>query len=98
VIKPTGTIFPLTADSGDLRIPFLPIVTQGLNIQGSLVAGRSVHRKMLDFAARHNIKPIIERFPLTKSGVEQGMEKLREGKMRYRGVLFAASEVRGSML
>ncbi|KAF8199818.1 NADP-dependent alcohol dehydrogenase [Mycena galopus ATCC 62051] len=89
LIKPTGTIFPITADSGDLTMPFLPIVMQGLNIQGSLVAARSVHRKMLDFAARHNIKPIIERFPLTKSGVEEGLAKLREGKMRYRGVLVA---------
>ncbi|KAF7357724.1 NAD(P)-dependent alcohol dehydrogenase protein [Mycena venus] len=89
VIKPTGTIFPLTADSGELRIPFLPIVQQGLNIQGSLVASRSVHRRMLEFAARYDIKPIIERFPLTKNGVEEGMEKLREGRMRYRGVLIA---------
>ncbi|KAJ6594280.1 hypothetical protein B0H19DRAFT_1366183 [Mycena capillaripes] len=32
------------------------------------------------------IKPVIERFPLNKVGVE-GMVKLREGKMRYRGVL-----------
>ncbi|KAJ7899106.1 chaperonin 10-like protein, partial [Mycena leptocephala] len=82
IIKPTGTIFPLTGESGELRIPFLPIVTRGLNIQGSLVAARSVHRRMLDFAVRHKIKPLIERFPLTKAGVEEGMAKLREGKMR----------------
>ncbi|KAF7376496.1 NAD(P)-dependent alcohol dehydrogenase protein [Mycena sanguinolenta] len=88
VIKPTGTIFPLSADA-ELRIPFLPILTQGINIQGSLVASRSVHRRMLDFAARHKIKPIIERFPMTKNGVEEGMAKLRQGKMRYRGVLVA---------
>jgi D-arabinose 1-dehydrogenase-like Zn-dependent alcohol dehydrogenase len=44
---------------------------------------------MLDFAVRHKIKPLIERFPLTKAGVEEGMAKLREGKMRYRGVLVA---------
>ncbi|KAJ7757174.1 hypothetical protein B0H14DRAFT_2540610 [Mycena olivaceomarginata] len=40
-------------------------------------------------AAQHArlVKPIIERFPLTKAGVEKGMEKLRAGKMRYRGML-----------
>ncbi|KAJ7680691.1 putative NADP-dependent alcohol dehydrogenase C 2 [Mycena polygramma] len=89
VMKPTGTIYPLTGDSGELRLHFLPIIRKGLNIQGSLVASRSVHRKMLDFAARHKIRPIIERFPMTRSGVEEGMKKLREGKMRYRGVLVA---------
>ncbi|KAJ7497665.1 chaperonin 10-like protein [Mycena latifolia] len=50
---------------------------------------RSVHKRMLDFAARHHIEPVIERFPLTKSGVEEGMTRLREGKMRYRAVLVA---------
>ncbi|KAJ7045888.1 chaperonin 10-like protein [Mycena alexandri] len=89
IMKPTGVIYPLTVDSGDLSIPFFPIVSYGLTIQGSSVGSRFVNRKMLDFAARHNIKPILERFPLTKSGVEEGMAKLREGKMRYRGVLVA---------
>jgi D-arabinose 1-dehydrogenase-like Zn-dependent alcohol dehydrogenase len=44
---------------------------------------------MLDFVALHQIKPIIERFPLTKEGVEEGMTKLREGRVRYRAVLVA---------
>ncbi|KAF7376492.1 NAD(P)-dependent alcohol dehydrogenase protein [Mycena sanguinolenta] len=88
IIKPTGTIFPLPADT-ELRIPFLLIVVQGINIQGSLVAWRSVHRRMLDFAARHKIKPIIERFLTTRNGVEEGIAKLREEKMPYRGVLVA---------
>ncbi|KAJ7077259.1 putative NADP-dependent alcohol dehydrogenase C 2 [Mycena belliarum] len=89
VMKPTGTIYPLTVSSGDLAIPFMPIVGLGLTLQGASVASRAVQRRMLDFAARNNIKPIIERFPLTKRGVEQGMSRLRDGKMRYRGVLVA---------
>jgi hypothetical protein len=43
----------------------------------------------LDFAARNGVKPIIERFPLTKEGVVDSLTKLDEGKMRYRGVLYA---------
>ncbi|KAJ6489521.1 hypothetical protein C8R47DRAFT_1320121 [Mycena vitilis] len=93
IMKPTATIYPLSAppssSSGELTLPFTPIFFQGLTIQGSLIAARSVHRKMLDFAARNEVKPIIERFPMTKEGVEDGMKKLREGKMRYRGVLVA---------
>ncbi|KAJ7282877.1 chaperonin 10-like protein [Mycena rebaudengoi] len=89
IMQPKGAIYPLTVSSGNLDIPITPIVASGLSIQGSSVASRSVHKKMLQFAARHKIRPIIERFPLTKSGVEQGMAKLRDGKMRYRGVLVA---------
>ncbi|KAJ6521936.1 putative NADP-dependent alcohol dehydrogenase C 2 [Mycena vulgaris] len=90
IIKPTGSIYPLTVSlDGKFDIPTFPILVKGINIQGSAVAARSVHKRMLDFAARNGIKPMIERFPMTKSGVEEGMAKLRNGKMRYRGVLVA---------
>ncbi|KAJ6498933.1 putative NADP-dependent alcohol dehydrogenase C 2 [Mycena sanguinolenta] len=89
-MKPKGTIYAITISSSDLVVPFLPIVLAGINIQGSSVAARSVHKRMLDFAARNQIIPVIEQFPLTRSGVEEGMARLREGKMRYRGVLVAA--------
>ncbi|KAJ6498962.1 chaperonin 10-like protein, partial [Mycena sanguinolenta] len=52
VMKPKGTIYAITVSSGDLVVPFLPIVMAGINVQGSA--------------------------------------RLREGKMRYRGVLVAA--------
>ncbi|KAJ6489508.1 putative NADP-dependent alcohol dehydrogenase C 2 [Mycena vitilis] len=90
VMKPKGTIYPITISMDNFVIPILPIVATGLNIQGTAVAARSVHKKMLDFAARNHIQPIIERFPLTKTGVEEGMARLRDGNMRYRGVLVAA--------
>ncbi|KAF7357750.1 NAD(P)-dependent alcohol dehydrogenase protein [Mycena venus] len=90
VMKPKSSIYPLTISFSDLVIPNLPVVVTGITIQGSAVAGRSVHKKMLDFAARNKVKPIVEKFPMTKTGVEEGMKRLREGKMRYRGVLVAA--------
>ncbi|KAF7357704.1 NAD(P)-dependent alcohol dehydrogenase protein [Mycena venus] len=89
IVKPTGSIYPLTVDFGNFNIPTFPVLINGITIQGTAVANRSVHKKMLEFAARHGVRPMIERFPMTKSGVEEGMAKLREGKMRYRGVLVA---------
>ena len=68
-------------------MPYMPIMLKGLRIQGSVVAARSIHRKMLDFAALHNIKPIINTFPMTQAGIEQAFERLSRGEMRYRGVL-----------
>jgi D-arabinose 1-dehydrogenase-like Zn-dependent alcohol dehydrogenase len=43
--------------------------------------------EMLEFAARHGIRPIIEEFPMTLQGIDEAMGKLAAGKMRYRGVL-----------
>ncbi|CAK5280812.1 unnamed protein product [Mycena citricolor] len=89
VMKPKGTVFPLTVSSGNLSFPVTPFIENGITVQGSAVAARSVHARMLDFAARNNIKPMTEKFPLTKQGVEEGMARLRDGKVRYRAVLVA---------
>jgi uncharacterized zinc-type alcohol dehydrogenase-like protein len=40
---------------------------------------------MLDFAARHNLAPQVEHFPLSK--VNDAIEHLKAGKARYRVVL-----------
>jgi hypothetical protein len=48
-----------------------------------------VHGEMLEFAARHRIRRIVEEFPMTEEGIMECMERLEEGKMRYRGVLVA---------
>ncbi|CAK5268345.1 unnamed protein product [Mycena citricolor] len=92
IMRPRGGIFPLTVTDGNLVIPSTPVLTWGITIQGTAVASRTVHESMLDFAARNHIKPMVECFPMTKAGVEEGMARLREGKMRYRGVLVAPSE------
>ncbi|KAJ6498874.1 chaperonin 10-like protein [Mycena sanguinolenta] len=89
IMKPKGSIYPLTVSPGDLSMPSMAVVSGGLRVQGSLIAARSVHKRMLEFAAHNHVAPVIEKFPLSRNGVEEGMRRLREGKMRYRGVLFA---------
>jgi uncharacterized zinc-type alcohol dehydrogenase-like protein len=42
---------------------------------------------MLDFAARHDIEPLTELFPMSQ--VNLAMERLKSGKARYRLVLEA---------
>lgn len=44
---------------------------------------------MLRFAALHGITPVIQEFPLTLEGIEEAIDKLEKGKIRYRGVLVA---------
>ncbi|KAJ7690125.1 chaperonin 10-like protein [Mycena rosella] len=87
VMQSMGRMCLLTISGTDVVIPALPLAMRGLTVQGSGVASRGVYAKMLDFAAAHKIKPIIEHFPMTKEGVEEGMAKLREGRVRYKAVL-----------
>ncbi|KAJ5474214.1 hypothetical protein N7475_003780 [Penicillium sp. IBT 31633x] len=89
IMAPNGVISPLSVDSNDLKIPYMPLLASGLRIQGGIVSARQVHRDMLEFAAFHMIKPVIMTFPLTLDGVKQSLKTLEEGKMRYRGVLVA---------
>jgi D-arabinose 1-dehydrogenase-like Zn-dependent alcohol dehydrogenase len=87
-----GTIFPLGVSSGNLSIPYMPIIAKGLCIQGVLIAARNMHNKMLQFAAFHKIRPIIQTFPMSVEGIEEAMEKLKKGQVRYRAVLIAGHD------
>ncbi|KAH7093730.1 chaperonin 10-like protein [Paraphoma chrysanthemicola] len=87
VLAPTSIIFPLTVTDGNFEIPQMGLIGGGITVQGSVVAARAVHRHMLAFAALHDIKPITMEFPMTTEGIEDAMSTLRDGKMRYRGVL-----------
>ena len=51
----------------------------------SLADQQPKHFTMLDFAARHNIAPVNEHYPMSK--VNDAFEHLRSGKARYRIVL-----------
>lgn len=82
-----GSIYPLTASHDPVSISLLPFTLKGIRIQGSLVASRETIRNLLEFVARKNIRPTIMTYPLTREGIEQAMQELREGKVRYRAVL-----------
>ncbi|KAH7119378.1 chaperonin 10-like protein [Dactylonectria estremocensis] len=80
-------IYPLSVSTGNLELPYFPIMAKGIRIQGSLVASRAVHREMLAFAALHRIKPVIEKFPMTEEGILEALDKLESGRVQYRAVL-----------
>lgn len=88
VMAPGGTIFPLSVDEGDFSIPYMGLLAQGLTVQGSIVAPRYIHKRMLEFAAHHQIKPITQHYEMNEEGIEKAMKDLDEGNVRYRAVLF----------
>lgn len=92
VLAPGASIFPLTVADGDFKVPYMPLLAGGHTIQGSIVAPRYVHQRMLDFAAQHQILPITQHYPMTEAGIEEAMDNLDAGKVRYRAVLFPESK------
>jgi len=87
IMAPRSKIYPLSVSFGNLEIPYMALILQGISVQGSLVAPRFQHRQMLEFAALHQIKPIVEKFPMTEEGIKQAMDKLERGEVYYRAVL-----------
>ncbi|KAF2151429.1 GroES-like protein [Myriangium duriaei CBS 260.36] len=87
VLAPGAFVFPLSVAEGDFKFPYMPLLLSGITVQGSVVAPRHVHQRMLTFAARHGIKPIIEKFELSEKGIKEALDRLEKGDVRYRGVL-----------
>lgn len=77
----------LTLGDEDLAIPLMPLVTQGLRIEGSVIAPRHCNLEMLEFADRNHIRPMVQNFPLSARGITEAMDLLRRGKIKYRAVL-----------
>lgn len=88
-LAPGATIHPLSVDEGNFAIPYMSLLLSGLTVQGSVVASRYIHQRMLEFAALHKIAPIIEKFPMTEESINEAMDKLNSGNVRYRGVFVA---------
>ncbi|KAB8237210.1 uncharacterized protein BDW43DRAFT_264856 [Aspergillus alliaceus] len=87
LIDSCGSVYPLTATFEPSGIPTLQFAFKGIRIQGSHVASRDDIRSLLEFAVQKKIVPNVITFPLTIDGIEGAMQTLRDGNMRYRGVL-----------
>jgi uncharacterized zinc-type alcohol dehydrogenase-like protein len=68
-----------------LNISLIPLVFGQKSVVGSVVGGRHFMKEMLEFAAIHQIKPMIETMPLSQ--INEAMDKVAANKARYRIVL-----------
>ena len=68
-----------------LEIDLFPLMFGQRTLGASPVGPPAVIGQMLDFAARHNITPVNEHFPM--KNVNEAFDRLRSGKTRFRIVL-----------
>jgi alcohol/geraniol dehydrogenase (NADP+) len=87
-LKPNGRMHVVGAILEPMPISAFDLIMGQKSISGSPTGGPPAISAMLDFAARHNIAPQVEHFPLSK--VNDAIEHLAAGKVRYRVVLDVA--------
>ncbi len=86
-LAPNGRLHVVGAVLEPMAIPAFALLLGQKSVSGSPTGSRSAIDAMLDFAARHQVTPQTEHFPMRQ--VNQAMQHLRAGKARYRIVLDA---------
>ncbi|MDX2243434.1 MAG: NAD(P)-dependent alcohol dehydrogenase [Leptolyngbyaceae cyanobacterium bins.302] len=84
-LRPKGRLHMVGLVLNPLSTSLMPLILGQRSISGSPTGSPTVMARMLDFAARHDVAPVVEEFPFEQ--VNEAMEKLRHGKPRYRLVL-----------
>ena len=84
-LRPKGTLMFVGVPPSPITLGVLPFISGQRSVSGSPIGSPSELAEMLDVAARHNIKPQIELFPMARAN--EAIAKLKKNLVRYRAVL-----------
>ena len=84
-LKPRGRLHFVGATLDPLDINVFSLIMAQRSISGSPVGSPLTIAKMLEFAKRHHVKPVIEKFSF--ADINKAIERLRSGNAHYRIVL-----------
>jgi uncharacterized zinc-type alcohol dehydrogenase-like protein len=87
MLAPNGRLHLVGAVLEPVPVAAFSLITHQRSISGSPVGNPTNMRRMLDFAGRHGIAPVVETFPMSK--VNEALHHLETGKPRFRIVLEA---------
>ncbi len=85
LLKPKGRLHFVGVAPSPVASHVFPLITGQKSISGSPLGSPATTAKMLDFAARHEIEPVVEIYPFSE--VNEAMARLKSGKARYRIIL-----------
>ncbi len=86
-LKPKGHLHIVGYASNPFSATASELIKGALSVGGSSTGSPSTMTKMLEFAARHNMTPEVEHFPMSK--INEAISYLEAGRPRYRLVLDA---------
>ncbi|ARU30941.1 alcohol dehydrogenase [Sulfuriferula sp. AH1] len=84
-LKPRGRLHFVGATLDPLDINVFSLIMAQRSISGSPVGSPLTIARMLEFAKRHHVKPVIEKFSF--ADINKAIERLRSGNAHYRIVL-----------
>jgi uncharacterized zinc-type alcohol dehydrogenase-like protein len=86
-LAPNGRLHVVGAVLEPIPVAAFALITQQRSVSGSPTGAPAAIGTMLDFAARHNLAPHTEHFPMSR--INEAFARLDSGKARYRIVLDA---------
>jgi uncharacterized zinc-type alcohol dehydrogenase-like protein len=84
-LRPKGRLHIVGVVPQPVSVEVFPMLLGQKSVSASPLGSPATTAKMLEFAVRHRIQPTIETFKFSQ--INDAMEKLRNGKPRYRLVL-----------
>ena len=85
LMRPYGTLHFVGVPEKVDNFSVMPLLFSRLSVAASPIGSSNQMRAMLEFAAKHDIKPIIEVF--THQKANDAIQKVRDGSIRFRAVL-----------
>lgn len=85
VLKPEGKLCLVGVPESELKLPVLPLLFGQKSVVGSVIGSRTEMQEMLEFSARHQILPLIEKYQFSE--VNTALKKIAKNEIRYRAVL-----------
>jgi alcohol/geraniol dehydrogenase (NADP+) len=86
-LRPNGTLCVAGSVDHEVQVACLALILSQKRVAGTAVGSPGMISKMLAFSAEHGIRPEIECYPMTETGVNAAVAHLASGKPRYRVVL-----------
>lgn len=80
-----GTFCTVGLPEEPMQIAAFALMGAQVNLTASGIGSIGEIEQMLAFADKHNVRPIIQRFPMDK--VNEGIKSVRDGSVRFRVVL-----------
>ncbi len=84
-LAPKGRLHFVGAVLAPISVQAFALISGQKQVSGSPTGSPTAIAKMLAFCARHGIEPVIETYPMSR--VNEALDRLRAGQVRYRAVL-----------
>ncbi|XP_061345854.1 probable mannitol dehydrogenase isoform X3 [Gastrolobium bilobum] len=94
LLKNHGKLVMVGAPEKPLELPVFPLLMGRKIVGGSCIGGMKETQEMIDFAAKHNVKPEIEVIPIDY--VNTAMERLLKADVKYRFVIDIGNTLKAS--